>query len=118
MGARAYKPRRLIEVEERRAEEEERRDHEVREECRDADGVVGLPAQQEDEHQPRQEVRDREGRQRPERMHVVGAREGQTAGDGRANTSAFHDSGGNGEPEEGEPRDRREDEEKCEKRSR
>lgn len=116
MGARAYKPRRLIEVEERRAEEEERRDHEVREECGNANGVVGLSAQQEDEHEPGQEVRDREGRQRSERMHVVGAGEGQAASDGGANTDAFHDGGRNRKPEEGEPRDRREDEEKCEKR--
>jgi hypothetical protein len=50
--------RNLVEVKERSAQEQQRRENEIAEKDRHALGLVAHSAQQEDEHRPREEVDD------------------------------------------------------------
>jgi hypothetical protein len=63
----------LVEVKERSAQEQHRREHEVAEKDRHALGLVARSAQQEDEHRPREEVDDHQRCERPDGVDVVGS---------------------------------------------
>ena len=93
----------LVVVEQRRAEVEQRRENEVGQEDGDAFGLVGLVAQQEAEAEPREEIDDRERRQRSERVRVVGTAQAESALDRRAWSGSFQQRDRNGKPNEREP---------------
>jgi len=71
-GGRAYNPRRLIEVEERGPEEEDRRDDEVSEEACDPRRRLPGSVQKQDEHEPDEHEREQECRERSRGVDVVG----------------------------------------------
>ena len=99
--------RRLVEVDERGAEVEQRRQDEVAEERRHALRGVRLPAEQEEQHRARDEVDDAERAERAERVHVVRSGELPTARERRAHAQPFECGGRNRQAEERQPRERR-----------
>ena len=79
----------LVEVQERGAEEEERRDHEARDERGDRQGLVAGATQEEEEAALRQEDEDREGREGAERVDEVRPGEPVRAQEGEAEADPF-----------------------------
>src|SRR2546423_14542731 len=71
-GGRAYNPGGLVEVEERGAEEEDRRDHEHGKKRSRVERDPAAAAQQEEERRGGEAAGDRQRRERAERGHVVG----------------------------------------------
>src|SRR5437868_8562102 len=116
-GRRAYTGS-LVEIEQRGAEEEERRDDDVGQEGRRALGRAAAAVQQEQETEAGDEVGDRERRERPERMDVVRPREGDRATEGGADRRLLDHEHGHDEPDEGEPRERRQHEREGKHRER
>src|SRR4051794_20909973 len=72
-GARLYSGG-LVDVEHRRAEHEQRREDDERQHRCDADRLAAARPDRKEDDEPGEEDRDRERRERSERMHVVGAR--------------------------------------------
>src|SRR5215210_5421221 len=106
----------LVEVKERSAQEEQRREHEVAEEDRHALGLVARAAQQEDQHRARQEVDDHERGQRPDGVDVVGPRELNGPTEPGPQAQALGEDHRDDEPDERQPSDRGEHEEEQERR--
>src|SRR5437588_12806570 len=93
----------LILVEERRAEEQNRRDHEVRQEPGDRDRRLACPAEQEEEDRLAQEDDDDERREAAERVYVIGARQLEGSTDRRTKPASVDEHHRHGEPDEREP---------------
>jgi hypothetical protein len=74
-GSRAYNPCGLVHVEQRRAEEEHRREHEEGDQRRRPNRLVAEPVQDEYEHEAAEKDGDHERRKGAERVDVVGTRQ-------------------------------------------
>ena len=96
----------MVEVEERGAEEDQRRDDDACEERGHAERRLALLAQEEDEDSLREQRQDRQGRERAQRVHVVRAAELCPPLEGRLEADPFDDRRRDGEPDEGEPHQR------------
>src|SRR5919201_3450230 len=103
-GARLYS-RSLVEVQQRAAEEEERRQDEIGEEERRPFRRICRAVQEHDQREFRDGEDDRQCRERPERVDVVGPRELDAASQRGTGSEALVDTGGTREPHEREPRD-------------
>ena len=106
-------PRDEVDVDDRRAEVEQRRDHEVGEEDRDAHRRVGLAREQEAEREPREAEEQRERRERAGGVDVVGTAELDRPPERADEADALRHHGGHGvtgdpEPEHGGDREPRE----------
>ena len=88
MGARLYS-RRLVEVQERSTQEEQRRENEIGEEERRALRGIRLPVQHDDQRELRDAEDDRERSERPERMGVIGTSELETTSQRSANAETL-----------------------------
>jgi hypothetical protein len=108
-SGRAY-PGRLIEIEERRAEVQERAEDEQREKRRHAPGGLPLAVQERTHHAGRELDDEQQGAERAERMDEVGGRQPPAAAEGRAGTAPLAHEDGDGEAPEGEPGEARENE--------
>src|SRR5689334_12227013 len=106
-GARLYS-RRLIHVEDRRTQDEQRCEDDERQHGGDAQRLPAALAQREEDHEPGEEDRDRERRQRSERVHEVGTRQLHAAAQRVGISTPFDERSGNREPHEREPRERNE----------
>src|SRR5262245_16267433 len=78
-GARVYDPGGLVDIEQRRAEEEQRGEHEQRQERGDTESLVADATQQEEQDETGEERRDHERRERAEGVDEVRAGELHTA---------------------------------------
>jgi len=106
LGARLYS-RRLVEVQERSAEEEQRRKDQIGEEERRALCSISLSVQHDDQRELRHAEDDRECRERSERMHVIGSPELETSSQRPADPELLIESRRNREADQGEPGDGR-----------
>ena len=103
-----YDAGRLVEVQERGAQEDERREDHVGDEEGGPGRVLRLRLEEDAERQARDGEQDHECRQRAGRVDVVGAAEPDGAADRRPDAHALEQRDRHDEPREREPRDRRE----------
>lgn len=113
-----YDSRRLVVIQERGAEEDERRDDKIGDERGDARRGVCLPVEEQQQHHPRDEVNDAERAEGSKLVHVVGERELPGTNERGATADPFDQGNGNGEPEQRKPCERRKHEEAYECRHR
>lgn len=106
-----YDSRSLVVVQERGAEEDQRRDDKVGDERGNARLSVRLPVQEQQQHHARDEVDDAERAEGSERVHVVRERELSRTDKRRPRADPFDHDDRNGEPEQRKPRERRKHEE-------
>ena len=110
-----YDSRGLVVVQERSAEEDQRRDDEVGDERGDARCGVGLPMEEQEQHHARDEVDDAERAEGSERVHVVREREPSRADERRPRADPLDENDRDSEPEQRQPRERRKHEEADER---
>lgn len=113
-----YDSRSLVVVQERGAEEDQRRDDEVGDERGNARRGVRLPVQEQQQHHARDEVDDAECAEGSERVHVVRERELSRTDERRPAADPLDQDNRYGEPEQRKPRERRKHEEANERRHR
>jgi hypothetical protein len=105
-GSRLYNSRRLVNVEQRRAEQKHRRQHQQREERSPSNRLVTKAVQDNHEHQSTQEDHDHERRQRAELVYEVRAGELRAAAESVAKRASLNEHRGNGETDERKVRKR------------
>ena len=106
MGKRVYDAGVLVDVEQRRPEQEDRRENDERDQRRSPHRLVAEAVQQEDEDEPAEEDDDHERGQRSECVHVVGSREPRAATQRSAESALLDERGGCAEADEREERER------------
>ena len=109
VGCGGAYPGRLVEIQQRRADEEERAEDQVRGGDRGTLAVVALRVQERAERVARDADDHDERGERPERVHVVGEPELAAAGERAAKRVLLDHRRGHREADQREPRDRRED---------
>ncbi len=102
MGARLYS-RGLVQVQHRSSKHEHRREDEQREQTGHAYRLIAGLTQREEEDEPREEDRDRECRERPEGVDVVGARELHAAPECVDDPATLHQRGRHGKAHKRQP---------------
>src|SRR5262249_48550418 len=107
---------RLVDVEQRPAEVEERAQDELREEDADAQAVVALAVEERAEHVCCHPDDDDERAERAERVHVVGHSQPAAADERLAEAGALDHRRGHGEADQGEPREPGQDVERAQRR--
>jgi hypothetical protein len=96
----------LVNVEQRRADQEHRRQHQQREERSPSNRLVTKAVQDNHEHQSTQEDHDHERRERAERVDEVRAGELHAAAESVPKGASLHEHRGNGETDERKVRKR------------
>jgi hypothetical protein len=104
-GARLYSGG-LVDVQHRSAEDEDRREDHEREHGGDPQGLAAPLAQREEDHETREEDRDRECREGAERVHVIGSRELEAATERVRVPTAFDERRRHAETDQRQPRQR------------
>ena len=110
--------RRLVDVEQRRAEEEHRGEHEAGQERGGTLGVVGEALQKQRDDDLGHEDEHRQRCEPAQRVDVVGPAEGEAPPDRVPDPERLRDSGRHGEADEREPREPGQDEQSRQKRER